>query len=173
MRSSGQRPPRGAVRPPEVEMMGATSGWARDWLRGVAEARVALERAQALVEVRRERALCMGNPMSSGPSGKGGANKAEANMVGYVSSEEDLEATYAWARAELDAFDAMAKANRMILRGAILDGLDVAEMKYRIGMTDREIAKTLGASRSKVHYRLAAFVDYLDFIGRERTFNVG
>lgn len=123
----------------------------------------------ALAEVRRERALCMGNPLSSGPSGKGGVNAAEANVIGYVASEEDFETTYAWARAELDQFDAMAEANRKILRGAILDGLDVAEMKYRIGMTDREIAKALGESRSKVHYRLAAFVDYLDFIGRDRA----
>ncbi|MBR3328153.1 MAG: hypothetical protein IKG22_12610 [Atopobiaceae bacterium] len=149
--------------------MGSQTGWARDWLRGVADARVALERTQTLLEVRRERALCMGNSMSSGPSGKGGANASEANVIGYVASEEDFETTYAWTRAELDQFDAMAKANRMILRGAILDGLDVTEMKYRIGMTDREIAKKLWALRSKVHYRLAAFVDYLDFIGRKRA----
>ena len=167
--SSGQRPQEGAVRPPDVEMMGSQSGWARDWLRSVADARVALERARALVEVRRDRALCMGNPLACGPSGKGGANMVEANMVGYVTSEEELEATYAWARAELDQFDAMAKANRRILRGAILDGLDVAEMKYRIDCTDKEIAKAFGSSRSKVHYRIAAFVDYLDFIGRERA----
>ena len=62
-----------------------------------------------------------------------------------------------------------------ILQGYVRDVVardwlrDVAEMKYRMGMTDRKIAKKLGASRSKVHYRLSAFVDYLNFIGRERA----
>ena len=170
-------PQRGAVRPAVTgdgdseALLGSQSCWARDWLRSVAEARVALERAEALVEIRRERALCVGSATDATPHGKGGENMAEANLVRLVSAEEDLEATYAWAKAELQAFDDMAVANRKCLRGAVLEGLDIAEMKYRIGATDREVAKRLYISRSKLHYNLAAFIDYLDFIGRERAFN--
>lgn len=150
--------------------MGSQSAWARDWLRSVAEARVALERARALVEVRRERALCMGGT-SDGPHASSGRNASEANVLALVESEDDLAMTHAWATAELKAFDSMAEANKRCLRGTILEGLDVAEMKYRVGCTDREIAKAFGVSRSKLHRDLAALVDYLDFIGRERALN--
>lgn len=166
-------PPRGGCPPSlrrDEEPMGSQSGWARDWLRSVAEARVALERALALVEVRRERALCVGSA-GDGPHSSGGTNVAEANLIALVESEDDLATTHAWATAELKAFDSMAEANRRCLRGAVLNGLDVAEMKYRIGCTDKEISKTFDVSRSKLHHDLAAFVDYLDFIGRERAFN--
>ena len=165
-------PPHGgcpSARNVDEDTMGSQSVWARDWLRSVAEARLAIERARKLVEVRRERALCMGNPMGGG-SGCDGTNRSEENVLALVESEDDLTTTYAWATKELREFDEMAKANRQCLRGSMLDGLDVAEMKYRIGMSDREAAKVLGISRSKLHADLAAFVDYLDYIGCERTF---
>lgn len=165
-------PQRGAVRPPDdgIDLMGSQSSWARDWLKSVAEARVALERAVALVEVRRERALCMGGSACDAPHiGTASTNVSEENLLALVESEEDLATTYAWATAELRAFDKMAEANRRCLRGAVLEGLDIAEMKYRIGATDREIMRVFYTSRSKLHHDLAAFVDYLDFIGRERA----
>ncbi len=99
----------------------------------------------------------------------GGTNFAEASLVVLVESEDDLATTHAWATAELRAFGSMVEANRRCLRGAMLNGLDVAEMKYRIGRSDKEITKAFDVSRSKLHCNLAAFVDYLDLIGRERA----
>ena len=114
---------------------------------------------------------CSKGSAGDGPHSSSGTNVAEANLVALVESEDGLATIHAWTTTDLKAFDSMAEANRRFLRDAVLNGLDVAEMKYRIGCTGKEIAKMFDVSRSKLHHDLAAFVDYLDFIGHERAFN--
>jgi hypothetical protein len=149
-------------------------GWAKGWLRGVAEARVALERADEMLQARRERALCVSNPLGdTGPHGKGGGNLAERSMVGLIEAEEQYAAVYEWTTKAIEEFDRMYKANRPGLRGALADGLDAAELKYRHGMTEPEVMEALHVSRSKLYSDQAALIDYLDLIGYARAMDPG
>ena len=100
-------------------------GWAKGWLQGVAEARVALERAEEMLQARRERALCVSNPLGdAGPHGKGGGNPAERNVVGLIQAEEEYAAIYEWTCKALEEFDHLYKVNRPGLHGTLADGLD-------------------------------------------------
>ena len=148
----------------------SNTGWAKGWLQGVAEARVALERAEEMLQVRRERALCVSNPLGdAGPHGKGGGNPAERNVVGLIQAEEEYAAIYEWTCKALEEFDHLYKVNRPGLHGTLADGLDAAELKYRHGMTEPEVMDALHISRSKLYSDQAAFVDYLDHIGYARA----
>ena len=146
------------------------TGWAKGWLQGVAEARNALKRADEMLVARRERALCVSNPMAGGgPHARGGGNPAERNIIGLMQAEEEYAALYKWAKDALEEFDHMVKVNKPGFRGALADGLDVVELKYRHGMTEPEILKTLNVSRTKLYADQATLVDYLDHIGYARA----
>lgn len=152
----------------------AYGGWAKGWLQGIAEARVTLERANAMLVAKREKALCVSDPMGNpGPHGKGGDNVAERRVIGLIQAEEDYAAIYEWATKALEEFDHMARVNKPGFRGALLDGLDVVELKYRHGMTEPEIMETLHISRSKLYASQASVIDYLDNLGYARAMDPG
>lgn len=145
-------------------------GWAKGWLQGVAEARITLERACEMLQARRERALCVSNPLgATGPHGKGGENPAERNVVGLIQAEQEYAIVYDWTTKALEEFDRMYKANRPGLSGTLADGMDAAELKYRHGMTEPEVMETLHISRSKLYSDQVALVDYLNHIGYARA----
>lgn len=145
------------------------TGWAKGWLQGVAEARAALIRADEVMAARRERALCVSNPMGdAGPHGSGGGNTSERNVIGLIAAEEDYAAIYSWATKALAEFDRMVMLNKPGFRGSFLNGMDVVELKYRHGMTEPEIMETLHISRSKLYADQAALIDYMDNQGYAR-----
>ncbi|MBR1829181.1 MAG: hypothetical protein IJ781_06705, partial [Atopobiaceae bacterium] len=72
----------------------------------------------------------------------------------------------------LALFDLLVSVNRPCFRGALLDGLDVAEMRYRLGASDKEIMEAFHIGRSKLYDDLSALVEYLDYIGPEKAFHI-
>lgn len=145
-------------------------GWAKGWLQGVAEARTALVRADEILTARREKALCVSNPMGNpAPHGGSDGNVAERNVIGLIQAEEDYAAIYKWATDALEEFDRMVMVNKPGFRGTMLDGMNVVELKYRHGMTEPEIMEALHVSRSKLYADQAAIIDYLDNLGYARA----
>lgn len=147
--------------------------WARDWLNEVGEARKALERAEAVAELRESRAYALPNPLAHAGEGnvRGGIHdrmRAADDMIDGEMSDDALD----WARVALALFDHMAKVNRVTLRGAMLDGLDIAEMRHALGASDNQICDAFHISRSKLFNDLNAFIDYLDYIGPESAFSL-
>ena len=146
--------------------------WARAWLTEVDEARKALDRAESIRELRRAKAFSIADPLGTEPHGKGGVSDPMRRADEMIDGEAD-DAAYGWARDALALFDLMVSLNRQCFRGALLDGLDVAEMRYRLGATDKEIMDAFHIGRSKLYDDLSALVEYLDFIGPENTFHLG
>lgn len=128
--------------------------WAREFFDEVASARQAIERAEAL-----------------------GAWRKTAPYAGETVDDEDDEDdeqggdAYAWARDVLEAFDQLAGVQRAEVRGDLLEGLDIAEAKYRLGMKSRAIAGTFHVSNDTMYRRIAAVVDYLNALGPEQAFS--
>lgn len=146
--------------------------WARAWLVEVDEARRALDRAESIRELRRAKAFSISDPLGTvGGHGKGGVRDPMRKVDEMVDGEAE-EATYGWARDALALFDLMAASNKPLFRGQLLSGLDIAEMKYRLGATDGQVMRSFAIGKSKLHEDLNAFVDYLDYIGPERAFHV-
>ena len=151
---------------------GVSVRWARSWLAEVDEARKALDRAERIAEARRARAYSIPSPLgNTGPRGKGGVSNPMGRVDEMIDGEAE-DASYGWARDALALFDLMVTLNRQCFRGALLDGLDVAEMRYRLGATDKEIMDAFHIGRSKLYDDLSALVEYLDFIGPENTFHL-
>lgn len=150
---------------------GMSVRWARAWLTEVDEARKALDRAESIRELRRARAFSIVDPLGSEPHGKGGVSDPMRRADEMIDGEAD-DAAYGWARDALALFDLMVSVNRPCFRGALLDGLDVAEMRYRLGATDKDIMEAFHIGRSKLYDDLSALIEYLDFIGPEKTFHI-
>lgn len=151
---------------------GVSVRWARSWLAEVDEARKALDRAERIAETRRARAYSIPCPLgNTGPHGKGGVSNPMGRVDEMIDGEAE-DASYGWARDALALFDLMVALNRQCFRGALLDGLDVAEMRYRLGANDKEIMDAFHIGRSKLYDDLSALVEYLDFIGPEKTFHL-
>lgn len=125
--------------------------WGRAFLDEVATARQAMERAETLAAWRKT-----------------------APYAGETVDGEDDEQgdTYAWAADVLDAFDELATIQRQIVRGELLEGLDVAEAKFRLGMKARAITSAYHMSNDTLYRRLSSFVEYLDSIGPVQAFSV-
>lgn len=152
---------------PEVELH-----WARSWLIEVGEARKALDRAESIKELRRAKAFSIADPLGhAGGHGKGGVSDPMRKVDDMIDGEAE-DASYGWAREALALFDRMAELNKPLFRGQLLSGLDIAEMRYRLGASDNQICSAFTISRSKLHNDLSAFIDYLDYLGPERAFNV-
>ena len=155
----------------EVSYVGVSIRWARAWFTEVDEARKALDRAERIAELRRARAFSIADPLGTEPHGKGGVSDPMRRVDEMIDGEAE-DASYGWARDALALFDLMVSVNRPCFRGALLDGLDVAEMKYRLGAIDKEIMDAFHIGRSKLYDDLSALVEYLDFIGPEKTFHL-
>lgn len=121
--------------------------------------------------MRRAKAFSISDPLGTEPHGKGGVSDPMRKVDDMVDGEAE-DATYGWARDALALFDLMAAANKPLFRGQLLSGLDIAEMKYRLGATDAEVMRSFAIGKSKLHEDLGALVDYLDYIGPERAFHV-
>ena len=151
--------------------VGLSVRWARSWLSEVDEARKALDRAGRIAELRRARAYSIRGPLGTEPHGKGGVSDPMRKVDEMIDGEVE-DTAYGWARDTLALFDLMVSLNRQCFRGALLDGLDVAEMRYRLGATDKDIMEAFHIGRSKLYDDLSALVEYLDFIGPEKTFHI-
>ena len=152
---------------PEVELH-----WARSWLIEVGEARKALDRAESIKELRRAKAFSIADPLGhAGGHGKGGVSDPMRKVDDMIDGEAE-DATYGWAREALALFDRMAELNKPLFRGQLLSGLDIAEMRYRLGASDNQIIRAFCIGKSKLYEDLGAFVDYLDYLGPERTFRI-
>ena len=116
--------------------------WGREFLDYVASARQAVERAATLATWR---------------------NRGPHASEDY--DEDGAQDPYEWATAVLDEFDEMAAVQRQIVRGDMLEGLDIAEAKYRLGMKTRAITGQFHISNDTMYRRLSLFVEYLDSIG--------
>lgn len=126
--------------------------WGRAFLDEVATALQAMERAETLAAWRKT-----------------------APYAGEAVDDENDEQggdTYAWAADVLDAFDELATIQRQIVRGELLEGLDVAEAKFRLGMKARAITSAYHMSNDTLYRRLSSFVEYLDSIGPVQAFSV-
>ncbi len=168
-------PPEGGCpsAPEEPESyVGVSVRWARAWLTEVDEARKALDRAEHIAELRRAKAFSIADPLGTvGGYGKGGVSDPMRKADEMIDGEAE-DAAYGWARDALALFDLMVSVNRPCFRGALLDGLDVAEMRYRLGASDKDIMEAFHIGRSKLYDDLSALVEYLDFIGPEKTFHI-
>ena len=122
--------------------------WSREFFDEVASARQAIERAEALGDWRKT-----------------------APHAGETVDDEQGGDAYAWARDVLAAFDQLAGVQRAEVRGELLEGLDIVEAKYRLGMKSRAIAGTFHVSNDTMYRRIAAIVDYLDALGPEQAFS--
>ena len=152
--------------------VGVSVRWARSWLTEVDEARKALDRAERIAELRRAKAYSIADPLASiGPHGKGGVTDPTRKLDEMIDGEAE-DANYGWARDALALFDLMVSVNRPCFRGALLDGLDVAEMRYRLGASDKQIMEAFHIGRSKLYDDLSALIEYLDYIGPEKTFHI-
>ena len=146
--------------------------WARAWLAEVGEARKALDRAERISELRRAKAFSIADPLGAMGCSRTGGTVDPMRKVDEMIDGEAEDAAYDWARYTLALFDLMAELNKPIFRGPLLMGLDIAEMKYRLGASDSEVMRSFAIGKSKLHEDLNAFVDYLDYIGPEQAFQV-
>lgn len=131
--------------------------WARAWLDEVSEAREAIDRADKLADWRRQKAYAL-------PA------HIETDVPEMVDAENERATAYTWAKEVLDDFDELASVQRASLRGELLEGLDIAEAKYRLGMKNRAITSNFCMSNDTMYRRLAAFTDYLDYLGPDLAF---
>ena len=140
----------------ELEDVG---GWSRSFLDEVAAARQAVERADKLLEWRKQKAY--GLPAH-----------IDTDVPAYVDAQNEQKSAYAWAEEVLQSFDELASVQRESLRGELLEGLDIAEAKYRLGMKNRAITSDFHIGNDTMYRRLAAFTEYLDYLGPEQAFSV-
>lgn len=142
----------------ETDVQPDTS-WSREFFDEVAQARLAMERADKLVDWRRQKAYSL-------PS------HIDTDVPELVDAEADKATVYNWARDVLNDFDDLAAAQRQSLRGELLEGLDIAEAKYRLGEKVKAITSAFCISNDTLYRRLGALTDYLDYLGPERAFDI-
>lgn len=131
--------------------------WAREFLEDVATARTALERAETLKCWRQYAPIV--------------AQDEPEDDVPDLVGEHEPKKGYEWAQNILSAFDEISRVQRQILRGELLEGLDIAEAKYRLGRKNRAITCQFAIGNDTLYRRIAALIDYLDEIGIDRAFD--
>lgn len=139
----------------EVNTTVESQNWAQDWFYQVDEARKAKDRADKLYTEKRERAFTL-------PA------HVERDTIEMVDAEVDKNVAYLWADEVLNEWDEMMYTVRPGLRGAIGDGLDIANAKYREGLSNKAIRRLFGVSDRTLYRDLKATINYLDYLGPSR-----
>lgn len=132
-----------------------TQKWARDYFDLVDQARVAKERADAIYNAKRAKAFAL-------PA------HVEKNTIDMVDAEDDRNRAYAWADDVLNEWDDMMNGVRPELTGIVGLGLDIANARYREGLSIKAIRNLFHISHTHYYRALDATVDYLDYLGPSR-----
>ena len=140
----------------------SSQGWARDWLQEVNEARIAVDREEAISRAMEDRAFRISRPSTTG---RGNHGNSDGTDVIDAKVDRDSSDPVAWARVVLARFDATYSSMRPGLRGTIAGGLDACRLRYRLGMSEKQAISALGISKTTIHAWIDSLLDYFDYLG--------